>query len=175
MAASSPRHRSMSHRVRIFVLLAIALAILVPVTVAQKPPAPAPVPAPPPSTTPRGPTTPFPSTSSDPTQSRDDLVMFLRGRIATHDGSAIPHDVLVERVCGTRVRQVVYASLNGDFSMQLGSRTDSFPEASPDSVSPYGALNRDFSMGIPRHELMNCELHASASGFHSRAIPLMDL
>ena len=101
--------------------------------------------------------------------------MFLRGRIATHDGSAIPHDVLVERVCGTRVRQVVYASLNGDFSMQLGSRTDSFPEASPDSVSPYGALNRDFSMGIPRHELMNCELHASASGFHSRAIPLMDL
>jgi tetratricopeptide (TPR) repeat protein len=69
----------------------------------------------------------------------------------------------------------VYASLNGDFSMQLGSRTDSFPEASPDSVSQYGAPNRDSSMGIPRHDLMNCELRASASGFHSRAIPLMDL
>ena len=175
MAASSPRHRSMSHRVRVFVLLAIALAILVPITVAQKPPAPAPAPAPPPSTTPRGPTTPFPSTSSDPTQSRDDLVMFLRGRVATHDGSAVPNDVLIERVCNNRVRQEVYASLHGDFSMQLGSRTDSFPEASADSVSSYGAPNRDSSMGIPRHDLMTCELRASASGFHSRAIPLLDL
>jgi hypothetical protein len=53
--------------------------------------------------------------------------MFLQGRVATHDGAPVPNDVLVERACDNRVRQVVYASPHGDFSMQLGSRTDSFP------------------------------------------------
>jgi tetratricopeptide (TPR) repeat protein len=106
---------------------------------------------------------------------RDDLVMFLRGRVATHDGSPVPNDMLVERICNNRVRQEVYASLHGDFSMQLGSRTDSFPEASADPTSPFNVARKDSDMGIPRRELKNCELRASASGFRSRVLPLMDL
>jgi Tetratricopeptide repeat len=160
----------MSHRMRIFVVLAIAMALLVPVTAAQKPPAP----APPSSTSPSRPATPS-NPSSQPSQPREDLVMFLRGRVATHDGAPVPHDVLVERVCNNRVRQVVYASLHGDFSMQLGSRTDSFPEASADPTSPYGVPSKDSVMGIPRRELTNCELRASASGFYSRDISLLGL
>ena len=101
--------------------------------------------------------------------------MFLRGRVAIHDGTAVPNDLLVERVCNNRVRQEVYASLHGDFSMQLGSRTDSFPEASADPTSPYGVANRDSDMGISRRELTNCELRVSASGFHSGVISLMGL
>jgi tetratricopeptide (TPR) repeat protein len=101
--------------------------------------------------------------------------MFLRGRVATHDGTPVPNDLLVERVCNNRVRQEVYASLHGDFSMQLGSRTDSFPEASAEPASPYGVANRNSDMGISRRELTNCELRVSASGFHSRVISLMGL
>src|SRR3984893_3115440 len=126
----------MSHRIRIFVGLAIAIALLVPATVAQKPPAPAP--QPPPSTPSGRPVNPFPS-NSDPTQPREDLVMFLRGRVATHDGAPVPHDMLIERVCNNRVRQEVYASPHGGFSLQLGSRTDSFPGADAEPASPYGA------------------------------------
>src|SRR5690242_488454 len=97
----------MSHGIRILVVLAIAVAFLAPETVAQKPPAPAP---PPPSpTAPSRSATPFPA-SSEPNQPREDLVMFLRGRVATQDGALIPHDMLVERVCNNRVRQDVYAS-----------------------------------------------------------------
>src|SRR6202521_2810791 len=158
----------MSHRKRIFVVLAIAMALLVPDTVAQKPPAPAPPPSAPPS---RSATSSAPS--SQPSQPREDLVMFLRGRVATHDGTPVPNDVLVERVCNNRVRQEVYASLHGDFSMQLGSRADSFPEASADPTSPYGVASKDAVMGIPRRELTNCELRASASGFHSSVISLL--
>src|SRR6267154_2585469 len=112
---------------RIFVLPAIAMALLVPVTMAQKPPAPPP-PSPPsnPGGRPVSPSAP----TWEPTQPRDDLVMFLRGRVATHDGTAVPHDVLVERICNNKVRQEVYVSPHGDFSMQLGSRADSFPEVS---------------------------------------------
>jgi outer membrane protein assembly factor BamD (BamD/ComL family) len=162
----------MSHRIRIFLLLAIATGLLMPVALAQKPPAAAP--QPPPSSTPGRPATAAPA-GSQPNQPGDELVMFLRGRVATHDGAPVPHDMLVERICNNRVRQQVYASLHGDFSMQLGSRTDSFPEASAEPTSPYGVTNRDSVMGIPRRELTNCELRASASGFHSNVISLLDL
>src|SRR5713226_7656512 len=171
-----PRNRSMSHRTRIFALAAIATTLLVPVTLAQRPPAPAP--PPPTSTPPSRPATPSPFPSnSDPTQLREDLVMFLRGRIATHDGAPVPNDVLVERVCNNRIRQEVYASPHGDFSMQLGSRTDSFPGASADPTSPYSAAGKDKDsfMGIPRRELKNCELRASGSGFRPSVLSLMDL
>jgi tetratricopeptide (TPR) repeat protein len=101
--------------------------------------------------------------------------MFLGGRVATNDGSRVPIDALIERVCNNRVRQEVYASPEGDFSMQLGSRADSFPEGSADATSPYGATNKDSVMGISRRELTNCELRVSASGFHSRDISLLDV
>jgi len=164
----------MSHRIRIFGLPAIATGLLMPVAWAQKPPAPAP--APPPTTTPGRPTTANPA-GSQPGQPRDDLVMFLRGRVASHDGAPIPHDMLIERLCNNRVRQQVYASPHGDFSMQLGSRADSFPEASADPSSPngYGVARKDSDMGIPRRELTNCELRASASGFHSSVISLLEV
>jgi len=48
-----------------------------------------------------------------------DLVMFLMGRVATNDGTAVPNDVLVERICNANVRQQVHATSRGDFSMQM--------------------------------------------------------
>jgi hypothetical protein len=101
--------------------------------------------------------------------------MFLRGRVATQDGTVVPYDLLVERVCDNSVRQEVYASPHGDFSMQLESRPDSFLEARGDQTSPNGAASKDSDMGISRRELMKCELRASASGFHTSVISLLDL
>ena len=165
----------MSHGIRSFFGLVIAMAVLAPVTLAQRPPTPAPQPPPSaPSGPPSRPSTPLPA-SSDPIQPREDLVMFLRGRVATDDGTPVPNNVMVERVCNNRVRQQVYASLRGDFNMQLGSRTDSFVDASADLAPQYGTAAKDSAMGISRRELTNCELRASASGFHSRVISLVDL
>jgi tetratricopeptide (TPR) repeat protein len=160
----------MNDRMRFFAALATAAALLAPVAVAQKP-----APTPPPSAPPGRSTNPTTLPNSDASQPREDLVMFLRGRVAISDGAAVPQDMLVERICNNRVRQEVYASLHGDFSMQLGSRADSFPGSSGDSVSPYGVNSRNPNEGIPRRELNNCELRASASGFHSRTISLMNL
>ena len=44
--------------------------------------------------------------------------MYLRGRVATDDGTTVPYDVLVERICNNRVRQQLYASPRGEFSME---------------------------------------------------------
>ena len=101
--------------------------------------------------------------------------MFLRGRVATGDGTPVPHDVMVERVCNNRVRQQLYASPHGDFSMQLGSMADSFLDASGDAPSQSSVAAKNSGMGISRHDLMNCELRASAPGFHSNEISLVGL
>jgi hypothetical protein len=160
-------------RLRTFVELALAMALLVPTALAQKPPAP----GPPPSTQPGRPTTPAPPISQ-PRQPPEDLVMYLIGQVATDDGTPIPHDVVVERVCNGSVRQQVHATSRGDFSMQMGSMADTFVDASGDSqtdrASHDGVAGRVSQMGIPRRELMNCELRASVSGFRSSVIDLVE-
>jgi hypothetical protein len=101
--------------------------------------------------------------------------MFLRGRVATDDGTVVPRDVLVERVCNARVRQQVYATFGGDFSMELGARADPFVDATAEGTPPYGQTSKAPETGIPRHELANCELRASVSGFRSDVVNLVDL
>jgi len=110
-------------------------------------------------------------------------VLYLTGQIATADGSPIPRDVVVERVCNGSVRQQVHASPRGDFSMQMGSMIDTFLDASagspteldsqlgvPGRASQYGAPG----MGIPRRELLTCELRASVPGFRSSVVNLFE-
>jgi len=160
----------MNPRMRIFVELALAVGFLVPVAFAQKPPAP----APPPPTPPSQPANRTPS-SMPPDQPREDLVMFLLGRVATDDGTPVPYDVLVERVCNASIRQQVYATSGGNFSMQLGSMTDSFLDATGDRSPQYGQASKVSGMGISRRELTNCELRATVSGFRSNVVRLIEL
>jgi Tetratricopeptide repeat len=160
---------------RIFVVLAIATALLAPLAVAQKPPAPPPpssTPPPPATSNPPGlPTSPSPSVP-DSIQSSEERVMFLTGRVATNDNTPVPIDAVVQRICNNKVHEHVYASSRGDFSLQLGSRADSFLAASDESSSQSGANSKDSTLGIPRRDLSNCELHATAAGFYSDLISL---
>jgi hypothetical protein len=163
----------MNQRVRIFVVLAFAIAFLPSISMAQKPPSPPPPSSPPTSNPGRTANSPFPN--STPTQPSTELVMFLQGRVATSDSTPVPHDVIVERICNNEVRQQLYAAPTGDFTMQLGSQSRGFLDASaePDPLSRN--TNRDTTMGIPRSELRNCELRASTSGFRSGVVTLVDL
>jgi tetratricopeptide (TPR) repeat protein len=101
--------------------------------------------------------------------------MFLLGRVTTSDATAVPNDALVERICNGAVRQQVHAALNGEFSMQLGSKNDSFVDATADPASRAAVDSQNSEMGIPRQALANCELRASVSGFSSSVINLVDL
>ena len=163
----------MSQRMRIFVVLAFAIPLLAPVTLAQKPPSPSPPrsPLPPAGSHPANSTVP----NLGPSEPSGDLVMFVQGRVATNDSTPVPHDVLVERICNSKVRQQVYASPNGDFSMQLGTRADTFLDATAEPNSQSGGTRDASVTGIPRSELRNCELRASSSGFYSSAIDFVAL
>ena len=162
----------MDHSRLNLIAMALVIGILVPVASAQKPPAP----TPPTPSKPTQPASPAPG-SSQPTEpsAADDLVLFLRGRIATNDGTSLPNDTLVERICSNTVLQQVYASPRGEFTMQMGSRFDSFLDASAGPALQPGVANKASRDGIPRHDLMNCELRASAGGFRSNSISLVDL
>lgn len=158
---------------RIFVAFGLAIGLLVPVAFAQKPPAPPP-PSTPPRTSPTQPGNPA-SPSSQPTLAEADFVMFLTGNVAADDGSHLPSNVMVERVCNAKVRQQVYASPAGDFSMQLGSVIDSTMDASAEGGSQSVLSGKYSETGIPRQQLANCELRALASGFRSRDLSLVAL
>ena len=165
----------MSQRARIFMELALATALIAQVALAQKPPAPKPPPSGPPTTNPGQPTTANPSNATLGQPTAGELVMFLQGHVATDDGTAVPHDVLVERVCNARVLQQVYAAPGGGFSMQLGSVNDSYVDATADAPARIGQPNNATVAGIPRRQLTNCELRASVSGFTSKVVNLVDI
>ena len=159
---------------RIFVVLALAMGFCVSATLGQKPPAAPPAPSAPPSST--SPNIPgIPNLSGSQPIQPDDLVSFLLGRIASGDGTALPSDASVQRICNNRVRQQVYVSLQGEFSMQLASIADSFIDASGDGAPQFGPSSKTVLSGIPRRDLANCELRVSASGFRSASIFLAGL
>ena len=110
-----------------------------------------------------------------PTELGTDFVMYLRGHVATDDGSSIPHDVMVERVCNARVRQQVYASFGGDFSMDLATMTETYVDATGDGTALRNQSNSSPEGGIPRRALSNCELRATIAGFRSEIVSLVDL
>lgn len=156
---------------RILVVLALAVGCLAQVALAQKPPSPSP--PPPPPTNPGRTGVPPVSPNPQPLGSRGDLVMFLDGRVATDDGTPLPNDVLIERVCDTRVRQQVHASPTGDFSMRLGVVDDTLLDATGEGQDL--TLKNTGEMGVSRRELINCELRASVSGFRSNVVNLMEI
>src|SRR5260370_16373124 len=107
MAKVRRRNKSVHRRLRIFVGLALTVGLLVPAALAQNPPAPAPPPSNPPSTGPSRPINPAPSISQ-PRHPPEELVLYLTGQIATDDGSPIPPDVLVERVCSGSIPHTLH-------------------------------------------------------------------
>ncbi|HMD40263.1 MAG TPA: tetratricopeptide repeat protein [Candidatus Acidoferrum sp.] len=164
----------MSQRARISLQLAFTMAFLAPVALAQKPPAPPPPPSNPPPTSPGQPTNSG-LPGSQPAGLDADFVMFLAGKVATDDGTQLPNNVMIERVCNARVRQQVYANPGGDFTMQLGSLIDSALDASADGNSQSAVPGKFAETGIPRQELEKCEVRASISGFQSRDVSLVAL
>jgi tetratricopeptide (TPR) repeat protein len=103
-----------------------------------------------------------------------EMIMFLRGTVTTSDSTPLPHDVLVERVCNSMIKQQVYVATNGSFNMELGSRSNLLLDASADGSTRLDrTTTRPSEMGIPKTELTNCEIRASLSGFRSDVVNLV--
>jgi tetratricopeptide (TPR) repeat protein len=116
--------------------------------------------------------------------------IYLTGRVAMDDGSALPGPVTIERVCNGATHTEGYTDMKGTFGIQLGNEAGVFQDAtdapsrsSMSGVAPgmggatggvLGGIGGSSGMGGGSQDrmLMNCELRAKLPGFRSQSIML---
>ena len=144
-----------------------------------------PAPAPPPTSgntqRPRNPSSTQPNNNGADTS----FPVFLSGTVMTGDGSALPQNISIVRICANSRRTLGYTDSKGHFNVRVsggGPSSGAFPDASessrPDDSTPQGGFGSDpFSRGggngqLSSNPLMGCELEAYAPGFRSPNVDL---
>ena len=139
----------------------------------------------------RGPTpgnTPSPNnTGNQPnTNTTEGRPIYLTGRVMMDDGSELPHNIAIERVCGGQPHIEGHTDSKGYFSIQLGgSNLDSLQDASTSTFDDFGRPGGTQSgggfgnaggfgngRGFNARDLANCELRASIAGYQSQLLQL---
>jgi tetratricopeptide (TPR) repeat protein len=111
--------------------------------------------------------------------------IYLTGRVAIDDGSALPGPVTIERVCAGATHTEGYTDTKGTFGIQFGNESGVFQDAtdSPSRSSLNGVTNGTGALsggsaggggmgGSQDRMLENCELRAKLPGFRSQSIML---
>jgi tetratricopeptide (TPR) repeat protein len=110
----------------------------------------------------------------------------LTGRVMMDDGSELPTNIAIERVCGALPHIEGHTDSKGYFSIQLGGpNVDALQDASTSTFDDFGrpgaGLNAGGvpnaggfgnSGGISARDLANCELRASSAGYQSQLVRL---
>jgi tetratricopeptide (TPR) repeat protein len=134
------------------------------------------------STTPnsRTPTTPNSRDNSNNTSFPDptlNMPIFITGKIVMADGSPVPYNVPIKRICANEQRTVAYTDSKGHFSIQSGQNQSILPDASDSSYEPLGRGSRNIT-GFPGNNgnnvnsMLGCELRADVAGFSSDSVHL---
>src|ERR1700722_16987215 len=121
-------------------------------------------------------------TTTNPTSTTPSQPIYLTGRVAIDDGSALPGPVTIERVCNGATHTEGYTDMKGTFGIQFGNEAGGFQDAtdspSRSSMSGMGpGMGNGSSGGLgssgggsgmggsQERMLMNCELRAKLPGF----------
>ncbi len=94
---------------------------------------------------------------------------FFYGRVAMSDGTPVPSQVVIERVCGGSARPQGYADSKGDFSFQVGQTQDMMADATSSSADGMGS-NRGSTQSNTTP--FACDLRASLPGYRSDLISM---
>src|SRR5580704_1001020 len=62
--------------------------------------------------------------------------LYISGKVVIEDGSAVPPNITIERVCGGISKTVAYTESNGRFSFQWGDRNMIVTDASDSGSGP---------------------------------------
>jgi len=132
--------------------------------------------APGPGTTPPPDLGTQPNTTSNPYPNRP---IYVSGRVVMDDGSELPQNITIERICGASPRAEGHTDSKGYFNVQLGApNIDAFQDVS-DGDSGFGGFRGINQTGAGQYgggpnplALANCELRARVAGYMSQAIQL---
>ncbi len=122
-----------------------------------------------------------PVTTQNPTptlQQQKQLLPLISGSVVTDDGSPLPPNIVIERVCGGQPHRETYLNTGGFFSYQIGVDNPAMMDASSGHMgSSWDPMaTNENSMGgmtIGNNNLwIGCELRASATGYRSTTVTL---
>ena len=115
--------------------------------------------------------------------------MYISGHVAMEDGSAVPPNLVIQRVCGGISKTVAYTDSKGHFSFQWNDRSTVVVDAS-DAGSGTTGQRRPSSSGFGSaqsagsantmaadpfgNRMINCELRASVAGYRSDTINMFN-
>ena len=104
--------------------------------------------------------------------------IFVVGKVAMSDGSAVPAQVAIVSICGSNSRREALTRPDGSFSFMLGDRNSSIVQDASNSDRPvdiYSGTNSSLTSNTPSaappqfdtRSLQNCELRAELQGYQS--------
>ena len=113
--------------------------------------------------------------------------MYISGKVLMEDGSSVPEDTIIERLCSGMAKTVAFTDSKGHFSFQWGDRSMIITDASDAGSGPSGhgggggfggAQTAGGSSALATdpfgNRMMNCELRASLAGYKSSTIDLFN-
>lgn len=131
------------------------------------------------------------TTNNNTTSPVNTRPIFLSGRVAMDDGSALPGPATIVRLCNGSRHAEGYTDSNGNFQIQLGNELGVMQDASETGGNrtqmPGTAMGGPSGMGGTQttaagsstsgmdRKLTGCELQASLSGFRSQSVLLSAL
>ncbi len=136
-----------------------------------------------------GGTTPTPGTGTQSVQANprggdSSRPVYISGKVAVEDGSAIAQNVTIERICGGISKTVAYTDSKGRFNFEWGNRNLTVTDASDagsgrSANSGFGGSQSAGGASALAADpfgsrMMNCELRAVMAGYTSDAVDLFN-
>ena len=114
--------------------------------------------------------------------------IYISGKVVMQDGSPVPQDVTIQRLCSGVSKTVAYTDPRGHFSFQWGERNLVLADASdaggdpsrnPTTSPGFGGAqsaggSNAFAADPYGNKMMNCQLRANVAGFTSDAVNLFN-
>ena len=113
---------------------------------------------------------------------------YISGKVLMQDGTPVPQNVTIQRICGGVAKTVAYTSPNGHFSFQWGDRNVIVADASDAGADPSRNSSTSPAFGSSQSagggnilaadpygkKMINCQLRANVAGFTSDTINLLN-
>lgn len=122
---------------------------------------------------------------SGPLRTGGSRPVYITGKLAMEDGSEVPQNIAIQRVCGGIVKTVAYTDSKGRFGFQWEDRGLLVTDADDAGTGPSGRAGSSGFGGAQStggsnplatdpfgSRMMNCELRASLAGFTSDSVAL---
>jgi tetratricopeptide (TPR) repeat protein len=108
--------------------------------------------------------------------------LYISGKVVMQDGSAVPQNMTIQRVCSGIAKTVAYTDAKGHFNFRWGDRTSVIADAADAGAGGNAGFGSSQSAGGANplasdpfgNRMMNCDVRANIVGYSSNNIGLFN-